>query len=148
MQIKFRMMKLEHRFVEFIPKELEYNVLYISIRFRTAIHKCACGCGIKTVTPLSPTDWKLTFNGRSVSLSPSIGNGSFPCQSHYWITENVIEWAPKWNKKMIKIGRYESIKDKERYFNNINPTHSQDDLKPKSPWWKFSWLFKIGRDIS
>jgi len=135
-------MRLEHRFVEFIPKELEDNVLYISIRFRTAIHKCACGCGIKTVTPLSPTDWKLTFNGRSVSLSPSIGNGSFPCQSHYWITENVIEWAPRWNKEMIKIGRDESIKDKERYFNNINPTHSQVDLKTKSPWWKFSWLFK------
>ena len=76
-------MRLEHRFVEFIPKNLEDNVIYISIRFSTAVHNCACGCGIKTVTPLSPTDWKITFNGKSVSLYPSIGNWGFPCQSHY-----------------------------------------------------------------
>ncbi|MFA5296973.1 MAG: DUF6527 family protein [Lutibacter sp.] len=136
------MMKLEHRFVEFIPKELEENVLYISIRFRTAIHKCACGCGIKTVTPLSPTDWKLIFNGKSVSLRPSIGNWSFPCQSHYWISENDIEWAPKWDKKMIKKGREESKYDKKRYYNNSNQASAQDDSITKNVWWKFSWLFK------
>jgi len=135
-------MRLEHRFVEFIPKELEDNVLYISIRFRTAIHKCACGCGIKTVTPLSPTDWKLIFNGKSVSLRPSIGNWSFPCQSHYWISKNDIEWAPKWDKKMIKKGREESKYDKNRYYNNSNQVSAQDDSKTKSVWWKFSWLFK------
>lgn len=134
-------MKLEHRFVEFIPKDIEDNVLYISIRFRTAIHKCACGCGIKTVTPLSPTDWKLIFNGKSVSLSPSIGNWNFPCRSHYWIIENDIEWAPKWNKEMIKIGREESKNDKERYYKNINPIHSLDDSKVKKPWWKSCWIF-------
>lgn len=134
-------MKLEHRFVEFIPKDIEDNVIYISIRFRTAIHKCACGCGIKTVTPLSPTDWKLSFNGKSVSLSPSIGNWNFPCQSHYWIIENDIEWAPKWDKEMIKIGRAESKNDKEKYYKNINPIDSQDNSKVKKPWWRFCWLF-------
>ena len=135
-------MRLEHRFVEFIPKELEDNVLYISIRFRTAIHKCACGCGIKTVTPLSPTDWMLIFNGKSVSLRPSIGNWSFPCQSHYWIRENDIEWAPKWDKKMIKKGRVESKYDKKRYYNNSNQVSAQVDSKTKNVWWKFIWLFK------
>lgn len=136
------MTKLEHRFVEFIPKELEDNVLYISIRFRTAIHKCACGCGIKTVTPLSPTDWKLTFNGKSVSLYPSIGNWSFPCQSHYWISKNNVEWSPKWSKEMIEKGREESKNIKESYYNSDNLNTSQDDLKSKSPWWKFTWLYK------
>lgn len=135
-------MKLEHRFVEFIPKELEDNVLYISIRFRTVIHKCVCGCGIKTVTPLSPTDWKLIFNGKSVSLRPSIGNWSFPCQSHYWISENDIEWAPKWDKKMIKKGREESKYDKKKHYNNSNQVSAQNHSKTKNVWWKFSWLFK------
>ena len=135
-------MKLEHRFVEYIPKDLEDNVIYISVRFSTAIHKCACGCGIKTVTPLSPTDWKLIFNGKSISLDPSIGNWSFPWQSHYWITKNKIEWAPKWDKEMIDKGREENKNDKEKYYNRNNPISSQAVSKIKSPWWKISWLFK------
>jgi len=28
-----------------------------------------------------------------VSLAPSIGNWSFPCNSHYWITGNEVRWA-------------------------------------------------------
>jgi hypothetical protein len=39
-------------------------------------------------SPLSPTDWKLTFDGVSVSLHPSDGNWSFPCRSHYRIEYN------------------------------------------------------------
>lgn len=135
------MMRLEHRFVEFIPKELEDNVLYISTRFRTVIHKCACGCGTKTVTPLSPTDWKLTFNGKSVTLSPSIGNWNFPCQSHYWIRENNIEWARQWDVKMINKGREASKQDKKIYYNKNQET-IQDKRKAKNAWWKFGWLFK------
>lgn len=135
------MMRLEHRFVEFIPKELEDNVLYISTRFRTVIHKCACGCGTKTVTPLSPTDWKLTFNGKYVTLSPSIGNWNFPCQSHYWIRENNIEWAPQWDEEMINMGREASKQDKKIYYNK-NQEPIQGKLKTKNAWWKFGWLFK------
>ena len=141
MQIKYRMMKLEHRFVEFIPKELDNNILYISIRCRTAVHNCACGCGIKTVTPLSPTDWKLTFNGKSVSLYPSIGNWNYPCQSHYWISENNIEWSSKWSKERIEKGREESKNLKESYYSGEELHNSKDNTKPKKPWWKFTWLF-------
>lgn len=99
------MNRLTPEFVEFIPKELEEGVLYISIRFRTAVHKCACGCGNKTVTRFSPIDWKLIYNGKTVSLSPSIGNWGFPCQSHYWIWENKIEWEDRWSDERIKAKR-------------------------------------------
>lgn len=99
------MKRLTPEFVEFIPKELEEGVLYISIRFRTAVHRCACGCGNKTVTRFSPTDWKLIFDGKTVSLSPSIGNWGFPCQSHYWIWENKIEWAVRLSSKRIEANR-------------------------------------------
>lgn len=99
------MKTLEHKFVEFIPEVIEEGILYISIHYCTAIHKCVCGCNNEVVTPLSPTDWELTFNGKNVSLSPSIGNWSFDCQSHYWIINNEILKARKWNKGEILSNR-------------------------------------------
>lgn len=95
-------MKLTHKFIKNVPEVLENGMIYISIDYATAIHKCCCGCGREVVTPFSPTDWKLSFDGETISLSPSIGNWSFKCQSHYWVTNNQIVWAPKWTEKQIK----------------------------------------------
>jgi hypothetical protein len=61
------------------------GVLYVSPGYATVTHLCCCGCGAEVVTPLSPTDWKLTFDGVAISLSPSVGNWSLPCRSHYFI---------------------------------------------------------------
>ncbi len=72
---------LKHEFVEFIPDELEQGTVYISIRFATAAPLCCCSCGNKVVTPIRLTDWKLIFDGKTVSFDPSIGNWSVPCQS-------------------------------------------------------------------
>ncbi len=69
---------LTHQFVECIPSELADGVLYISITCSTAVHKCVCGCGNKVVTPITPADWQLSYNGDTVSLTPSIGNWGFP----------------------------------------------------------------------
>lgn len=102
-------MKLNHKFVKNIPEHIENGIIYISMDYSTAIHKCCCGCGKEVVTPFSPTDWKLIYNGVSVSLYPSVGNWNFECQSHYWITNNKVEWATEWNKKQIK---YNIEKDK------------------------------------
>jgi hypothetical protein len=74
-----------HKFVEFFPNDLEDDVIYVSFTYATVNHKCRCGCGNEVVTPLSPTDWKLTFDGVSITLYPSIGNWNFDCRSHYWI---------------------------------------------------------------
>ena len=109
-------MKLSHKFVKNIPDTIENGVVYVSVDYSTAIHKCCCGCGNEVVTPLSPTDWKLSFDGETISLYPSIGNWSFPCQSHYWITDNEVEWAPKWTKRQINRGRIEEEQDKEKYY--------------------------------
>ena len=86
-------MTLKHKFVENIPHLIEDGVIYISIVHCTAIHKCVCGCGNEVVTPISPNDWNLTFNGATISLSPSIGNWNFDCKSHYWIKKNKILWS-------------------------------------------------------
>jgi hypothetical protein len=110
------MKTLEHRFVEFIPEEIEEGILYISIEYKTAVHKCICGCGNKVVTPITPNDWKVTFDGKTVSLYPSIGNWNFPCRSHYWIKKNVIEHSYQWTDKEIDIGRKKDTKLKKKYF--------------------------------
>src|ERR1700739_3127696 len=105
-----------HEFVEFIPDTLEEGKLYISIAYATVAHKCCCGCGREVVTPLSPTDWELIFDGRSISLRPSLGNWEYPCRSHYWIKYNVVEWAPPWSQEEIQAGRVADALAKERYF--------------------------------
>jgi hypothetical protein len=33
------------------------------------------------------------FDGRSVSLTPSIGSWSLPCHSHYFLTRGKVRWA-------------------------------------------------------
>jgi hypothetical protein len=83
------MKTLQHKFIDLVPGSLEEGVLYISILYRSAIHLCACGCGREVVTPISPGDWQLFFNGETVSLRPSIGNWKFDCRSHYFITHNI-----------------------------------------------------------
>jgi hypothetical protein len=93
---------MQHKFVEFIPSEIEQDVLYISIEYDIAKHKCACGCGANIVTSLSPSRWKLTYDGETVSLSPSIGNWSHPCQSHYFITNDKIVWAGSISRTAIQ----------------------------------------------
>lgn len=89
---------LKHEFVEFIPEELNEGTIYVSIRFTTASHRCCCGCGQKVVTPITPTDWKLVFDGKTISLDPSIGNWGFSCRSHYWIRNNQVQWAAQWSE--------------------------------------------------
>lgn len=110
------MKTLQHKFVETIPDKVDEGILYVSMEYCTAIHKCICGCGNEVVTPLSPTDWKLTFDGESISLSPSIGNWNFDCRSHYWITNNKINHSRRWSSEEIDSGRKKDKKKKKWFF--------------------------------
>jgi len=87
-------------FVEYIPRELDPGKLYVSMAYATASHLCACGCGERVVTPLSPSGWTLHFDGQ-VTLSPSIGNWQQPCRSHYFIRGNRIVGAAQWSQTRI-----------------------------------------------
>lgn len=110
------MMILQHKFVTNIPDQLEDGVLYISIEHCTAIHKCVCGCGNEVVTPFSPTDWSLIFNGKTISLNPSIGNWTFECKSHYWIKNSKIEFARTWSEKEIRKVKKKGRKKRNSFF--------------------------------
>lgn len=116
--------QISHEFVEFIPEQLAENTIYVSIKYATAAHKCPCGCGKEVVTPLSPTDWTLIFDGQTVSLDPSIGNWNFPCRSHYWIIENRATWSRSWSQHEIDAGRADDRAAKEIYFSGQTPKHT------------------------
>jgi hypothetical protein len=120
---------LRHRFLERIPEVLADGVLYVSVEFCVAVHKCCCGCGSEVVTPLSPTDWQLTFDGESVTLDPSIGSWSLQCRSHYWITNDRVVWAAAWSQEQINAGRRVDSARKERYFSTTADT-STPDIEP------------------
>ncbi len=87
------MNRLRHQFVDYIPQKLDSGVIYIAPEFGTVTHLCCCGCGNEVVTPLSPKDWKLIFDGDTVTLHPSVGSWSLPCRSHYWIRQNRAVWV-------------------------------------------------------
>lgn len=108
--------RLEHRFATSIPRELEPGVLYISVEFATAMHLCCCGCGEQVVTPLTPTDWRLTYDGETVSLWPSIGNWNYACQSHYIIRNSEVHRALPWSDRRIARGRERDHLAKDKYF--------------------------------
>ena len=137
-----RQVRLRHRFVDFIPGVLEEGVLYVSIEYMTVAHKCCCGCESEVSTPLSPTDWRLIFDGRSVSLEPSIGSWCLPCRSHYWIRNNQVRWAPKWTEEQIQAGRMHSMHLKQAYFKTettLAPNRPALSLPTKTRKRRLSW---------
>lgn len=139
-------MSLQHKFVEFIPEKIEEGILYVSIEYCTAIHKCVCGCGNEVVTPLSPTDWRLTFNGKYVTLHPSIGNWNFECQSHYWIRNNKIDFADSWTEREIRLGRENDLERKIEYFEvpdipKVKPVIQESEKT--TIWQKISKFFRL-----
>lgn len=137
---------LEHRFVRNAPRELEPGVLYISMEYATAVHSCCCGCGERVVTPFTPTDWRMTFDGESVTLNPSVGNWNQDCRSHYVIENNrVIECGP-WSDASVEAERHRDKRAKAAYYGQVSASE-QFDSSPTTPtggfWSRFrAWLSK------
>jgi hypothetical protein len=107
---------LEHRFVERIPRTLEPGVLYISMEYATAAHSCACGCGEEVMTPFTPTDWRMTFDGETVSLWPSVGNWQLACRSHYVVEKDNVIRAGDWTPQQIAAEQQRDKAAKTRYY--------------------------------
>lgn len=134
---------LSYKFVHAIPEKLEEQTLYIAMDFATAVHKCCCGCGKEVVTPLSPTDWKLIYDGVSISLSPSVGNWSFECQSHYWIDKNIAKWADQWSKEQIEFGRARDRQAKGMHYAAKKARDTDATTKGKAHGGFWSWLSRL-----
>ena len=127
-----RHQSLEHRFVRNAPRELEAGVLYISMEYATAVHSCCCGCGERVVTPFTPTDWRMTFDGESVTLNPSVGNWNQDCRSHYVIERNRIIECGHWSDSRIEAERSRDRRAKEHYYAHV-PQRSRPETPPTAP---------------
>ena len=121
-----RIRNLNVEFVKSAPDKPVPGVLYVSMEYASVVHLCCCGCGHEVVTPLSPKDWKLIFNGETITLHPSIGNWSFPCRSHYWIRSNRVQWAGDMKDWEIEEGR-----KRDRW--NRSRTESHPVPEPEQP---------------
>lgn len=116
--------RLEHRFVQYIPEQLSEGVLYISMEYGTAAHRCCCGCGEQVVTPFTPTDWWMAYDGESVSLWPSIGNWTLACRSHYVIDRGRVLEAGSWSERQIAAERRRDHAAKARHYGTPESTES------------------------
>ena len=128
-----RILSLEHRFVRSVPRELEPGVLYVSMEYATAVHSCCCGCGEQVVTPLSPTDWKMIYDGESVSLTTSIGNWQLPCRSHYIIKRGHVIEAESWSTAQVQAEYRRDKAAKARFYHDKEGENGKQDVGPSNP---------------
>lgn len=105
---------LTPKFVDLIPansEELMPGIIYICAKHKTVVHRCPCGCGGLSEFVLSPTRFQMTFDGVSVTFSPSVGNPHLGCRSHYWIRGNQVEWCPPMQDWEIGRARERELRD-------------------------------------
>ena len=127
-----RVAEMRPEFVASMPEDLTPGVIYISTRFRTAAHLCACGCGSRVVTPIRPAAWAFTYDGETVSLWPSIGNWQKPCRSHYVIRRSRVEWARSWSESQVARGRARDKADLAEYYKSRAEWPQPMDARPAS----------------
>lgn len=146
--------QIRPEYFEFIPERLENGVLYISERYRTAVHKCCCGCGKEVVTPLSPAEWSVKLNNGRVSLWPSIGNWSYPCRSHYVIRDSRILEAKAMTERQVQRVKANDRADKAAQIRRTNQAKQAAEFAPipnaqitPTNQWKsrISWLQNLTR---
>lgn len=135
------------KFVDVVPEELCPETIYVSTKYATVVHECACGCGHEIVTPLSPKDWKFVFDGETVSLYPSIGNWSLPCRSHYWIKRNTIRWAADWSEVQVEAARRRDRALREEPYgqHEFEGVESSEDGMRGFWWWIRKAVRKLGK---
>jgi len=131
-------MKIKLQYTQYMPKELELGVLYVSKEFETAAHLCACGCGAKIRTPLGPTEWTFEETINGPSLNPSIGNWQQKCKSHYWIYKGEVRWAKEWSQDMIDRGRHGEETRRSIYYENLY-AQSGGMIKRFTRWFMRLW---------
>ena len=133
-----RLDEITPEFVDEVPSTLEHGTLYLSCRYRAAVHLCACGCGAKISTPLHPTGWRLSYDGECISLDPSVGNWSEKCQSHYVIRDSQVLWGERFSRRRIQRIREQRHRELEDYY-GVNTRPAPQQSGPKEGFWSRIW---------
>lgn len=114
--------EVSYKFVDYIPEHLDEGVIYIALEFGAVIHLCCDGCGERVSTPLHPAQWKLIFDGETVSLRPSVGSSGLACNSHYIIERNWVRWCRPLTEWEAARDRERDLATVDRYFDpNLLP---------------------------
>lgn len=125
---------VDFRFVDHLPDALDEGIVYIAAEFGAVMHLCCDGCGEKVSTPLHPAQWALTYDGESISLTPSIGSFDLPCGSHYWIRRNRVQWTAPMSRKAIEANAARDLEAVEQHF---APTHGDmPAARQHRPFWR------------
>lgn len=130
-------MDIDVTHVQYIPKELEPQTLYVSDEYQVAVHLCPCGCGTKVTTPLGENEWTLTENAGKATLFPSLGNWELPCKSHYWVKKGRIIWSYQWTEEQIEAGRKAEEKARITHFSKTAERKKHKYLL--STFWDWIW---------
>lgn len=125
--------QLQPKFVEFIPETLDDGVLYVAMDYQMVAHRCCCGCGHPVYLPLSPAQWRLTFDGEAIWMEPSVGSWSLPCRSHYWIRGNRVQWADEWTPEQVEAGRNFSRRERDAHFAATTSKPESAETAPVPP---------------
>jgi len=79
--------------VEYIPdpENMVQDEIYISVKYKTAVHLCLCGCGNLSVTHfMDDSGWRVILRANTgLTITPSILNTNCPNRYHYIITDNI-----------------------------------------------------------
>lgn len=138
-----RIKTLEPEFVQHLPSSFEEGKLYISMEFATAAHACCCGCGSEVITPFAPTDWSMSFDGESISLSPSIGNWYLPCRSHYVIWKGHVIQSRPWSEDQVEAEWSRDRKAKAVYYQSVSDSDPESvagiDTSTLPSWFARWW---------
>lgn len=138
-----RLHQITPELVDLAPRELQPGRLYISNKYRAAVHLCCCGCGEKVVTPLSPAEWQVEVSHGRATLHPSIGNGAMACMSHYIVRNNRVIWFEPLSEMQAKRVFDLDQRDLDRLYraegsvtnaHNVSPTTELPEARTVS-WW-------------
>lgn len=137
-------MTLTHEFVEHLPERLQPGVLYVSMSFAIVAHLCPCGCAAEVVTPLTPVDWRMTFDGESITLFPSVGSWGLACRSHYWIDRNQVRWASSFSQAEVDELRRRDHLNKMAYYGGAPVIETKSET-PETPEAAGSFVERVWR---
>lgn len=80
-----------------IPSKLNGDLYLVAgTKPKWAVLECPCRCGDRIDVNLMRSRqpcWRLTMDGKEVSLRPSLWMPKEKCGSHFWIRQNRIDWV-------------------------------------------------------
>lgn len=121
---------IKAEYVDLMPSTMKEGIVYISNKYKTAMHLCPCGCGNKVATPLKQGGWEVSVIGGLVSLNPSVSNSSFPCRSHYFISNGSVRWERKLSDSEIESAWSRDHAAREVHFD-----------RPTESMWQKIWMW-------